>query len=153
MARGLRPAAAAQTVGISPTRQTGRPDSPGSCFLLRLRMARDLPYLTSYKNVGKLFDAIHSAKQPDTFTHQFLHNTLGMSSSGDRSFFPLLKNLGFLDSSNRPTPAYGTLKNSATRKGAITAAVRKAYAPLFEANERAETLPNDQLKGLVAQVA
>jgi hypothetical protein len=41
-------------------------------------MARDLPYLTSYKNVGKLFDGIFSAKQPDSFTHEFLRDTLGI---------------------------------------------------------------------------
>jgi hypothetical protein len=116
-------------------------------------MARDLPYLTSYKNVGKLFDAIYSAKQPDLFTHQFLQNTLGITASGDRAMIPLLRNLGFIDATNRPTATYGALKNSSLKKGAIANAIRQAYAPLFEANEQAEKLPNEELRGLVAQIA
>lgn len=52
-------------------------------------MARDLPYLASYKNVGKLFGAIAAAKQPDSFTHQYLRDTLGIKGSGDRALVPL----------------------------------------------------------------
>jgi hypothetical protein len=116
-------------------------------------MARDLPYLTSYKNVGKLFEGIYSAKQPDQFTHEFLQKTLGITASGDRSLIPMLRTLGFIDAANRPTAAYGALKNSGRRKPAIAEAIRRAYAPLFEANEQAEKLPNEELKGLVAQIA
>ena len=65
----------------------------------------------------------------------------------------MLRTLGFIDATNKPTPAYGALKNSARRRGAIADAVRKAYAPLYEANEQAEKLSNEELKGLVAQIA
>lgn len=116
-------------------------------------MARDLPYLTSYKNVGKLFEGIYSAKQPDQFTHEFLQKTLGITASGDRSLIPMLRTLGFIDAANRPTGAYGALKNSGRKKTAIAEAIRRAYAPLFEANEQAEKLQNEELKGLVAQIA
>jgi hypothetical protein len=116
-------------------------------------MARDLPYLTSYKNVGKLFDGIVAAKQPDSFTHQFLSETLGIKSTGDRSLIPMLRTLGFIDAANRPTAAYGALKNSARRRTAIAEAIRRAYAPLFEAHEQANMLPNEELRGLVAQLA
>jgi hypothetical protein len=116
-------------------------------------MARDLPYLNSYKNVGKLFEGVLSAKQPASFTNDFLSKTLGITSSGDRSLIPLLRTLGFLDTANRPTPEYSVLKNPGRRGGVIRDAVRKAYAPLFEANEQAEKLSNEPLKGLVAQIA
>jgi len=66
---------------------------------------------------------------------------------------PLLRNLGFIDASNRPTPAYGELKNTARRKAAIASGIRTAYAPLFEANEQAHKLSNEELRGLVAQIA
>jgi len=116
-------------------------------------MANELPYLSSYKNLGALFDRIASARRPDTLTHAVLRDTLGLKSTGDRPLISFLKTLGFLDGSSRPTPEYALLKNSETRGPAIAAAVRRAYAPLFHANEAAHTLGANALKGLIAQVA
>ena len=39
-------------------------------------MAKDLPYLPTYKNVGVLFDKIEKAKVPDVFNLGFLTNTI-----------------------------------------------------------------------------
>ena len=116
-------------------------------------MPQDLPYLPSYKNVGKLLQKIATAKKPDTFTHGFLSDTLGLKSTSDRPLIPFLKSLGFLDGGGRPTQSYAMLKNSATQGVAIAEAVRKAYAPLFSANEKAHELSGVELKGLISQVA
>src|SRR5206468_3019552 len=116
-------------------------------------MATALPYLPSNKNVENLFTKIASAKVPDKFTHVFLNQTLGFKNTNDRAFIPLLRTLGFLDQSGSPTSTYRLLKNSSAAGGAIAAAIKKAYAPLFEANEGANTLTPDKLKGLVSQVA
>jgi hypothetical protein len=109
--------------------------------------------LQTYKNVGKLFERIQAAKQPDSLTHKFLYDTLGLKAVGDRPLIAFLRTLGFLDGSSKPTAEYAKLKNHAEAKKAIGRAVRKAYAPLFEANENAHKLPQDQLRGLVSQVA
>lgn len=116
-------------------------------------MPQDLPYLASYKNVAKLFEKIAAAKKPDTFTHGFLSDTLGLKSTTDRPLIPLLKTLGFLDGGGRPTESFAMLKNSAARGRAIAEAVRKAYAPLFSANERVHELSAGELKGLISQVS
>ena len=116
-------------------------------------MAVELPYLPSYKNVGKLFEKIASAKIPDSFTHSHLTNTLGLKSVGDRPLIPMLKKLGFVDQSGKPTEKYGLLKNKATSGVAIAAGIRKAYEPLFEANEQVYELNFEQLRGLISQVA
>ncbi len=116
-------------------------------------MPAELPYLSSYKNVEKLFSGIASAKIPDAFTHRFLSETLGLGASTDRPLIPFLRTLGFLDAANHPTPEYSNLKNSALAKKAIAAAVKRAYAPLFAANENAHKVSGDALKGLIAQVA
>ena len=116
-------------------------------------MAKDLPYLSSYKNVAELFQRISSAKQPENLTQKFLAETLGLGSSGDRELISLLKMLGFLDSAGRPTSDYSSLKNSAVAGGAIAAAIRRAYEGLYAANENAHTLSPNELKGLIAQVA
>lgn len=117
------------------------------------KMAIELPYLPSYKNVERLFSSIATAKAPDVFTHTFLTNTIGLKGTADRQFISLLRTLGFLDGANKPTAEYAHLKNPSLSKKAIAAALRRAYQPLFDANENANTLSNDDLKGLIAQTA
>lgn len=115
-------------------------------------MAQDLFYLGSYKNVGTLFDKIETAKAPEAFTTRFLADVIGLKSAADRSLINMLKKMGFLDATGRPTEAYGLLKNKSVAKTAIADGLRKAYAPLFEANEKANELSPEDLKGLIAQV-
>jgi uncharacterized protein DUF5343 len=107
-------------------------------------MPAELPYLPSYKNVAKLFQNIAAAKRPEAFTQKFLTETLGLKSASDRPLIALLKTLGFVDASGKPTTAYDTLKNPDHAPYAIGAAIRRAYAPLFAANESAHTLSPDQ---------
>jgi hypothetical protein len=116
-------------------------------------MAISLPYLASNKNVEALFAKILSAKVPDKFTHDFLTTTIGLKGKADRGLIPLLRTLGFVDQTGAPTSDYRLLKNSDSAKAALGAAIRKAYAPLFAANEAAHTLASDKLKGLISQVA
>ncbi|QNH07235.1 DUF5343 domain-containing protein [Pseudomonas sp. B11D7D] len=116
-------------------------------------MAASLPYLASNKNVETLFTTVQSAKVPDRFTQDFLATTIGLKGTNDRGMIPLLRNLGFLDQSGSPTPAYRQLKNRETAKAAIAKGIKLAYAPLFESNENANLLTSDKLKGLIAQIA
>jgi hypothetical protein len=102
--------------------------------------------------VAALFEKIASAKAPDVFTTRFLADTIGLTSTGDRQLIGLMRNLGFLDSGNKPTAEYAQLKNPAIAAKAIGAAIRRAYAPLFDANENAETLSAPELKGLISQL-
>ncbi len=116
-------------------------------------MPQELPYLPTYKNVGLLFEKIRTAKVPESFTQSFLAETLGLKSSGDRSLIALLKALGFVDSSGRPTARYATLKNEKIAGIEVARGVREGYEALFNANENAHKLEGQELKGLVAQVA
>lgn len=116
-------------------------------------MAASLPYLASNKNVEQLFSAIASAKVPDRFTQEFLSSTIGLTGSNDRQMIPLLRGLRFLDQSGAPTSSYRLLKSKDTAKQAIAQGIREAYGPLFAANETANELTNEKLKGLVSQVA
>lgn len=116
-------------------------------------MASSLPYLASNRNVETLFSKIQSAKVPDKFTHSFLQTTLGLKNTNDRGFIPLLRALGFIDQSGTPTGTYRLLKSKDTARTALGQAIKVAYAPLFEADEKAHTHSGDKLKGLVAQVA
>ncbi len=116
-------------------------------------MAKELPYLSSYKNVGLLFEKIASAKIPEAFVQKYLYETLGLKSVGDRQLIPLLRSMGLIDQTGKPTSEYSKLKNNLLARGAIAEGIKKAYTPLFAANEKANTLTLPELKGLVAQVA
>lgn len=116
-------------------------------------MAQSLPYLSSNKNVGALFDKIRTSQKPSTFTQEHLRDIIGLKGSNDRPLIPLLRNLGFLDSANRPTSTYDPLKNNATAKAAIANGIKTAYEPLFKANEKANELTGEHLKGLISQVS
>ncbi|MBE7544372.1 MAG: DUF5343 domain-containing protein [Bryobacteraceae bacterium] len=120
---------------------------------MQASMAIELPYLPTVKNVPVVIDKIAKAKVPDAFTTSYLSGTLGLKSTNDRALIPLLKKLGFLDSSGKPTAEYSLLKNKDKAKKALAAAIRRGYAALYAANESAHELPPDQLKGLVAQVS
>jgi Family of unknown function (DUF5343) len=115
-------------------------------------VAQTLPYLASYKNVGKLFEKVLAAQKPDTFTQEYLRDTIGLKGTNDRPLISFLRSLGFLDGANRPTATYDLLKNPAKARGAIAGGVRTAYEPLFKANENAHELAGDDLKGLISQV-
>lgn len=115
-------------------------------------MPKDLFYLASYKNVGKLFEKIETAKAPEAFTTRFLADTIGLTSANDRSLITMLKKMEFLDGSGRPTEKYGLLKNRNIAKTAIADGLRKLYEPLFDTNEKANELSPEDLKGLIAQV-
>ncbi len=116
-------------------------------------MAKELPYLPTYKNLPLLFEKIEKAKVPDAFTVRYLSDTFGLKSTNDRAMITLLKKLGFLDASGKPTEEYARLKNKDLAKVAIADGIKRGYAPLYEANENAHELNFDQLKGLVAQVS
>lgn len=117
-------------------------------------MPVQLPYLSSYKNVATLFEKIAGAKIPESFTHAFLQSVIGLKATGDRPLIPFLRNLGFIDGSNKPTPEYSKLKGSEKQRRIIIGnGIRKAYGPLFDADEEAYTRTGQELKGLVAQVA
>jgi hypothetical protein len=116
-------------------------------------MAKDLPYLASYKNVALLFEKIAKAKVPEVFTVRYLSDTLGLKSTGDRQLISLLKKMGYLDSAGKPLPKFSLLKNVGTAKYAIADGIRLAYKPLYESDENVHNLPADQLKGMIAQVS
>lgn len=115
-------------------------------------MPTPLPYVIAYGKIKTLFEKVASAKVPDAFTQNYLHDTLGMTSSGDRPLIPLMRALGFIDSAGKPSPDYASLKNSQRTPAVIAQGVKRAYAPLFASNENAHKLSGEELRGLVAQV-
>lgn len=112
-------------------------------------MAVPTTYMMSANHVPDILEAIQQAGVPPRFTQEFL-KSLGFSSSNDRSVIGVLKSLGFLDQSGVPTARYRAYRNRAEAPYILADAVREAYSDVFLANQNAQTLPADRVKGILA---
>lgn len=112
----------------------------------------NLPYVTSTGSLTKALTKIQSAATPDRFTQDFLATKLGLTGGGAKPVLPFLKRTGFLASDGTPTETYKRFRNQGQRGAAAAQALRTGYAPLFEANEYAYELDDDDLRGLVVQL-
>lgn len=106
-------------------------------------------YMYTVKNLGQMFEAIQKAQVPPRFTHDFL-KTLGFKSTNDRSFINVLKGLGFLDASSAPTQAYRDYREKKVALTVLARQLRQAYRGLFLADENAQDLSAEDLKGKFA---
>jgi hypothetical protein len=109
-------------------------------------------YLTSTKNTADVFASIQKAAVPEVFTHEFLKH-LGFTSSADRPIIPVMKAIGFLDESGRPTILYRSYKDPALAKGAVAQGLRLGYADLFAIDTEANTKSVQQLTGMFGRLS
>ncbi|HEX9744083.1 MAG TPA: DUF5343 domain-containing protein [bacterium] len=91
------------------------------------------------------FDAILDAQPPDRFTIKFLEN-LGFTSTNDRLFIGILKDLDFLSADGVPTQRYYDFMDRSQAKTALAQAIKDAYTDLFNVNKKANDLPTTDIK-------
>lgn len=106
-------------------------------------------YLISAKRLPEVMEAIQNAGVPSRFTHEFL-KSLGFKGTNDRAFIAVLKGIGFLDESGAPTDKYRAYKNRSEAKKILGQALKDSYEDLFLANEKANDLTVEKLKGVFA---
>lgn len=116
-------------------------------------MAVPSAYLMSTKNTPSIFAAIQKASVPTQgFTHEFLKN-LGFASSGDRPIIPVLKAIGFLDQSGKPTDLYRTYKDPAQARRVLAKGIRTGYADIFAIDNQAYEKSTKELAGMFARLS
>lgn len=108
-------------------------------------MALPTSYLTSFKNVKEILEAMQSAQAPKKFTVAFLQG-LGFSGTADRLIIGILKSLGFLAPSGEPTPRYFTFLDQSQSGRILGESIQEAYADLFQVNTKAYELSNGDIK-------
>lgn len=82
------------------------------------------------------FDALLDAQPPERFSVKFLEN-LGFTSTNDRLFIGILKDLGFLNRDGTPQQRYFDFLDRSRSKQILADGIREAYADLFAINTKA----------------
>ena len=91
------------------------------------------------------FDAILDAQPPERFSVKFLEN-LGFTSTNDRLFIGILKDIGFLNRDGGPQPRYFEFLDRSRSKQVLAEGIREAFAGLFAINTRAQDLGAEDVR-------
>jgi hypothetical protein len=98
-------------------------------------MALTASWVQSPTRVATVFNKIRDGQAPAAVTQQLLKDW-GFTSSSDRAFIPLLKNLGFLSGTGQPTQRYHDYRDHSQSKRVMAEALRDAYGDLFLIKEK-----------------
>jgi hypothetical protein len=99
-------------------------------------MALPDSYTMKAGSIPAYFDAMLDAQPPERFSLKFLEN-LGFTSTNDRLFIGILKDLGFLNRDGQPQQRYFEFMDRTRAKHALAEGIREAYADLFAINTKA----------------
>lgn len=91
------------------------------------------------------FDAILDAQPPERFSLKFLEN-LGFTSTNDRLFIGILKDLGFLNRDGAPQQRYFDFLDRSRAKQVLADGIREAFSDLFAINVQAHELTPDDVR-------
>lgn len=110
-----------------------------------------LPYISSPGNIDKALNGIKNAAVPDRISQDFVKTILKISGGSGDQMTAFLKKLGLANSDGTPNELYRKFRNPASSGGAIAAAIRHAYAPLYVRNEYMHELSDPDLLGLIVE--
>lgn len=96
-------------------------------------------------SIPAYFEAMLSAEAPKRFTARFLES-LEFTSSTDRLFIGILRDLGFIDQESAPTKRYYEFLDRSQSARVIAQGVREAFSDLFAINKEANTLTTEEVK-------
>jgi uncharacterized protein DUF5343 len=96
-------------------------------------------------SIPAYFDAMLDAQPPERFSVKFLEN-LGFTSTNDRLFIGILKDLGFLNRDGAPQSRYFEFLDRSRSKQAVAEGIRDSFTELFAINTRANELSVEEVK-------
>jgi len=93
-------------------------------------MSLSSKYTVAVTRIPDLFEKIRDGQAPDQLSQQLLKDW-GFSSSNDRAFIPMLKELGFLSPDGKTTSRYHDYRDHSRSKEVMAQAIREAYGDIF----------------------
>lgn len=115
-------------------------------------MADTLPYLATPGSITTCLEKLSNAATPGKVTGDFINTKLAIKGGTGRALVPFLKKIGFVNSDGTPSELYIRFRNPAEAGSAVADAIRVGYKPLYDSNEYAHELSDQELKGLIVQV-
>lgn len=103
------------------------------------------PYIFSGKKLKKIFSLIQKVGIPKKVNPIYLQQ-LGFKSNNDLRLIPLLKSIGFIDSTGIPTKAWKIYRDLSKSKKVLATGVKKAYSTLFFDYPDANRKDNEALR-------
>lgn len=108
-------------------------------------MALPDSYTMKAGSIPAYFDAMLDAQPPERFSLKFLEN-LGFTSTNDRLFIGILKDLGFLNRDGQPQSRYFEFMDRTRARLALADGIRESYADLFAVNTKANEFAAQEAK-------
>lgn len=105
------------------------------------------PYTTKPASLRRLLKEIPQKPKPPKFDMTLL-KSWGFSDQNDHSMLRVLKSVNLLDGKNEPTELYSQFMNLEGGARALGPAVKRVYAPLFQASHTPYSESNDRLQNL-----
>jgi hypothetical protein len=102
-------------------------------------------YAIKLTGIPAYFDAMLDAEPPERFSVKFLEN-LGFTSTNDRLFIGILKELGFLNRDGAPQPRYYEFLDRTNSKRIVAQSIREAFSDLFAVNKKINEAPLDEVR-------
>ncbi len=96
-------------------------------------------YTVKPNSIPAYFDAILDAQPPERFSVKFFEN-LGFTSTNDRPFIGILKDLGFLNPDGVPQQRYYDFMYRSRSRQVVAEGIKDAFGDLFAINTKAHEL-------------
>lgn len=109
----------------------------------------DFPYSLVQGSMKKFFAHIQDAGVPTKVTISYL-GQVGFKSKNDRAIIPVLRQIGFVDSSNTPTKLWRDYRNRSGAPATLASAIRRGYSDLFATYPDAHRKDNEALRDYFA---
>lgn len=105
----------------------------------------DYPFVTTLGALSELFDKIlNDFAVPSAVTQAWLAQ-IGFKSKNHRRFIPILKFIGFIDSSGKPTPKWTSYLDKSKSGGVLAEGIKEGYASLFSTYTNAQNISDEEL--------
>jgi hypothetical protein len=108
-------------------------------------MALPDSYTLKVGAIPAYFDAMLDAQPPERFSVKFIEN-LGFTSTNDRLFIGILKDLGFLNRDGTPQNRYFDFLDKSRSRQILAEGIREAFSDLFAINIKANELSAEDVK-------
>lgn len=107
-------------------------------------------YTTATGKIRSFLDKIQEVGVPPKATQTWLVG-IGFASTNDRPFLSIMRQIGFVDASGRPTSLWEEFRGGSS--GALARGIRQGYSALFETYPDAHRRSNGELENIVKMTA